>query len=157
MGPVGVPFDSIQPALQDERRAGGGYDPDGTVKVFTVGMDPKDGSINGNGNGNGNEIRYFFCKGEVAPQVHVERSGKGGEIRLYVHFNNVCTFRLLSGEEVCRILQVSRSFLKRLAARGDLRSYKIGRLRRFLLEDVLEYLGSRGIFSAGNSRSGKPQ
>jgi len=116
-------------------------------------MDPKDGSANGDGK----EIRYFFCKGEVAPRVHVERNGSGGEIRLYIHFNNVCTFRLLSGKEVCRILQVSRSFLKRLTAGGDLKSYKIGRLRRFLLEDVLEYLGSRGIFCAGNCRTGKPQ
>lgn len=49
--------------------------------------------------------------------------------------------RMLSPRDVCGMLKISRSSLTRLVRSHEVDSYKIGRLRRFLLEDVLHYLG----------------
>jgi excisionase family DNA binding protein len=48
--------------------------------------------------------------------------------------------RLLKPEEVTQILRISRSYLNGLVGKGTLKSYKVGRLRRFMLDDVLSYL-----------------
>lgn len=152
-GPVGIPFDSIRPVPPADGPGNGSALPSESVKVFTVSIDSQPGIVDGDGG----EVRYFFCKGNRGLRVHAEKDGDGREIKLYLHFNNICTFRLLDGKEVCRILQVSRSFLKRLTARGELRGCKIGRMRRYLLEDVLEYVSSKGVFMSGDSGSGKPQ
>jgi excisionase family DNA binding protein len=50
--------------------------------------------------------------------------------------------KMLCSKEVCSMLEVSRSFLRKMVRTGRIDSYKIGRLRRFLLEDVLHYLSS---------------
>jgi excisionase family DNA binding protein len=152
-GPLGISFGSIRPAPPVDGPNGGNSLPNEKIKVFTIAMEPQPGVKDGDGE----EIRYFFCMGNEGLRVHAEKDGDGQEIKLYLHFNNVCTFRLLDGKEVCQILQVSRSFLKRLTARGELKGYKIGRMRRFLLEDVLEYVGSKGIFAGGSSEGGNPQ
>jgi len=152
-GPLEMPFETVRPAQPDDRPGDGKYFPGEKTKVYNIRMEPQAGVAGGYGE----EIRYFFSRGDQGLRVHAEKDGNGRDIRLHLHFNTVCLFRLLDGREVCRILQVSRSFLKRLTARGELKSYKIGRLRRFLLEDVLEYLGSRGIFADGNPSTGKPQ
>jgi excisionase family DNA binding protein len=44
------------------------------------------------------------------------------------------------------MLQVSRSFLQKLVHGNKIKSYKLGRMRRFLLEDILEYLSSEVDF-----------
>jgi excisionase family DNA binding protein len=49
---------------------------------------------------------------------------------------------LLTMEQVGQMLQVSKSFLLRLVRGKRIRSYKFGRLRRFLLTDVIDYLSS---------------
>jgi len=36
--------------------------------------------------------------------------------------------------------QISKSFLRKLIRTRRIKSYKLGRLRRFSLEDILEYL-----------------
>ena len=48
--------------------------------------------------------------------------------------------RMLRCWQVCQMLQISRSFLQKLIHENKIKSYKIGRLRRFILEDVLNYL-----------------
>ncbi len=50
--------------------------------------------------------------------------------------------KMLSPKEVCGMLEVSKSFLRKLVRTRQIDSYKIGRLRRFLVEDVLHYLSS---------------
>jgi excisionase family DNA binding protein len=50
--------------------------------------------------------------------------------------------KMLCSKEVCTMLEISRSFLRKMVRTGQIDSYKIGRLRRFLLEDVLHYLSS---------------
>ena len=56
-------------------------------------------------------------------------------------FKTVPPVTMLSVTDVCRMLAVSPSFLRRLAKSGRMKSYKIGRLRRFLLDDILDYMG----------------
>jgi excisionase family DNA binding protein len=48
--------------------------------------------------------------------------------------------RMLRCTQVCQMLQISRSFLQKLIQQNEINSYKIGRLRRFILEDILNYL-----------------
>lgn len=56
------------------------------------------------------------------------------------HFRESDTVQLLKTKEVCHMLQVSSSFLMKLVKGKRLKSYKLGRLRRFSLEDILNYL-----------------
>lgn len=50
------------------------------------------------------------------------------------------TLKLLTMEQVGQMLQLSRSFLVRQVRKKRIKSYKFGRLRRFLLSDVIDYL-----------------
>ncbi len=72
--------------------------------------------------------------------VHVERS-EDGKIAFNFYFKQVYFARMLTRSDVCSMLQISRSFLSKLVKSGSLTSYKIGRLRRFSLEDILARLG----------------
>jgi excisionase family DNA binding protein len=65
-----------------------------------------------------------------------------GRISLNYHFNDSLLLRMLSSNQVCQMLQISRSFLQKIINEKKLNSYKLGRMRRFLLEDILEYLSS---------------
>ncbi len=47
---------------------------------------------------------------------------------------------LVTIDEACAILHVSRRTMNRLLARGDLRSFKIGKLVRISPKDIAEYL-----------------
>ena len=50
------------------------------------------------------------------------------------------TLKMLTASQVGQMLQISRSFLIRLVKAKKIKSYKFGRLRRFLLTDVIDYL-----------------
>jgi excisionase family DNA binding protein len=63
-----------------------------------------------------------------------------GRIVLNLHLKYAYGTRMLTGPAVGEMLQISRGMVARLVRDGRLKSYKIGRLRRFLLEDVLEYI-----------------
>lgn len=65
-----------------------------------------------------------------------------GRISLNYHFNDSMVLRMLSPNQVCQMLQISRSFLQKIINDKKLNSYKLGRMRRFLLEDILEYLSN---------------
>lgn len=65
-----------------------------------------------------------------------------GRISLNYHFNDSMVLRMLSPNQVCQMLQISRSFLQKIINEKKLNSYKLGRMRRFLLEDILEYLSN---------------
>lgn len=56
-------------------------------------------------------------------------------------FKKVYDVRMLSPKDVCIMLKVSRRFLTKLVSSGKIDSYRLGRLRRFLLDDILTYLG----------------
>jgi excisionase family DNA binding protein len=61
-------------------------------------------------------------------------------IVLKLEFNAIPPLRLLKVEEVTRMLGISKSYLLKTIQQGKLRSYKFGRLRRIMLEDLLSYL-----------------
>lgn len=56
------------------------------------------------------------------------------------HFGEADSMKLLKTKETCRMLQVSTSFLMKLVREKKIKSYKLGRLRRFAFQDVLDYL-----------------
>ena len=64
----------------------------------------------------------------------------GGQTSLNFHFGDADSMKLLKTREACRMLQVSTSFLMKLVREKKLKSYKLGRLRRFSFQDVLNYL-----------------
>lgn len=63
-----------------------------------------------------------------------------GHIIFNFSFDKVDIEKMLKTEHVCQMLQVSKSFLWKLVKEKALRSYKMGRLRRFSLRDILVYL-----------------
>jgi excisionase family DNA binding protein len=69
-------------------------------------------------------------------QVDVER-GENGSVVFHFHLQN---HMMLNPVQVCRMMQISRSLLNRMILEKKIKSYKIGRLRRFFLNDILENL-----------------
>jgi excisionase family DNA binding protein len=63
-----------------------------------------------------------------------------GQTFLNFHFGDADSMKLLKSKEACQMLQVSTSFLMKLVRDKKLKSYKLGRLRRFSFQDVLDYL-----------------
>ncbi len=68
------------------------------------------------------------------------REQADGQINLSFYFDRVNTLRLLKASQVCEMLQISRSYLGKLIRTKKLKSYKIGGLRRFALEDIIDFL-----------------
>lgn len=50
------------------------------------------------------------------------------------------SINMLTYDQVCQMLQISKSLVKKLVRQKKIASYKVGRLRRFSLDDVLAYL-----------------
>ena len=57
--------------------------------------------------------------------------------------------RLLKPPEAALFLAVSERTVKRLTARGELPHVRVGRLMRFVLEDLLAYVASQRRWSDG--------
>jgi len=74
-----------------------------------------------------------------------------GQLAINFRFNDSLLLRMLAPNQVCQMLQVSRSFLQKLVHEKKINSYKLGRMRRFLLEDILEYLSNDAQFSQLNN------
>jgi excisionase family DNA binding protein len=68
-----------------------------------------------------------------------------GQIVFNLHLKQVQRADMLDSKKVCQMLQISKSFLARLIQTERIKSYKLGRLRRFLLEDILEYLSKSEV------------
>jgi excisionase family DNA binding protein len=65
-----------------------------------------------------------------------------GKTAFNFHFKPVYTTRMLNTRDVALMLQISNSMLYRLIKEKAIKSYKVGQLRRFLLEDVVQYLSN---------------
>lgn len=65
---------------------------------------------------------------------------KNGQIVFNFHLDKENTKDLLKTKQVCQKLQISQSFLLKLVKEKKIKSYKIGRLRRFSIEDVMDYV-----------------
>ena len=57
-----------------------------------------------------------------------------------LHLPDALASEIAHPQELSEMLGVSRRTVSKLAPAGVLKSYKIGRLRRFSVEDVIEYL-----------------
>jgi len=73
-----------------------------------------------------------------------------GRLCFNYRFSDSLMIRMLAPNQVCQMLQVSRSFLQKIVHENKLKSYKLGRMRRFLLEDILEYLSNDAEFTQYN-------
>ncbi len=78
-------------------------------------------------------------------------TGKSAPIFLNLHFGEGSLQKMLTAKDICQMLQVSRHTLDKLVKTGRIKSYRIGRLRRFSAEDVMEYLACG--FETGSLRS----
>ncbi len=85
-------------------------------------------------------FKLFMGAEADGSRVGIKRS-EDGEITFNFYFKQVYLSRMLTCSDVCDMLQVSKALLNRLVKQGKLKSYKIGRLRRFSLEDVFAHLG----------------
>ena len=86
-------------------------------------------------------IKVLLSGAKKDPSLDI-KINPDGRISLNYHFNDSLILRMLSPNQVCQMLQISRSFLQKIINEKKLNSYKLGRMRRFLLEDILEYLSS---------------
>ena len=84
-------------------------------------------------------IRDLLIGKIIDPAIYL-KLGPDGRIILNFRLNESSTVRMLRFDQVCQILQISRSFLQKLVHEKTLKSYKLGRLRRFAMEDILDYL-----------------
>jgi excisionase family DNA binding protein len=84
-------------------------------------------------------IRDLLSGRRSDPSLYLKRS-PDGRIILNFYLHESPTVHMLRFDQVCQILQISRSFLQKLVHKKTLKSYKLGRLRRFEMEDILDYL-----------------
>jgi excisionase family DNA binding protein len=84
-------------------------------------------------------IKYFL-EGESSGVSLDMQKQRDGQIVFNFQFKKVDTVKMLKPVHVCQMLLISRSSLMNLVKSNKMRSYKIGRLRRFLLQDILDYL-----------------
>jgi excisionase family DNA binding protein len=84
-------------------------------------------------------VKYFLDGEAKGVSLDVQHDHEG-QIVFNFQFTKADTVRMLKSEHVCQMLQISHTLLMKLARAGKIKSYKIGRLRRFLLEDILTYL-----------------
>jgi len=85
-------------------------------------------------------FKLLLGAGTDGSGVNVERTEEGNVVFNF-YFRQVYFAKMLTSADVCSMLQISKAFLSRLVRDGGLKSYKIGRLRRFSLEDILAHLG----------------
>ena len=92
----------------------------------------------------------YFLNGDASGVSLDKHKRKDGQIIFNFQFRKVETVKMLKTVHVCQMLQISKSSLMNLVKAKKIKSYKIGRLRRFLLQDILDYLSkSEELF--GNS------
>jgi excisionase family DNA binding protein len=65
---------------------------------------------------------------------------QGDPLVIKFQFAAMIPLRLLKSREVMQMLRISKNYLSKVVREGKLKSYKIGKLRRFLLDDILSYL-----------------
>ena len=93
-------------------------------------------------------VKYFLEGESRGVSLDVQKDLEG-RIVFKFQFKKADTVKMLKTKHVCQMLQVSESLLVKLIRAKEIRSYKIGRLRRFLLEDILDYFSkSEEVFSS---------
>jgi excisionase family DNA binding protein len=94
------------------------------------------------------EYVKYFLDGESSGVSLDMQKHTDGQIIFNFQFKKVETVRMLKSKHVCQMLQIGNTSLMNLVKAKKIKSYKIGRLRRFLLQDILDYLSrSEEIFT----------
>jgi excisionase family DNA binding protein len=94
-----------------------------------------------------------FLNGAASKGFEVTKD-RDGAIVFKFEFESTLPVRLLKVEEVTQMLRISKGYLTKIIRQGELKSYRFGRLRRILLNDVLSYLeGSRELADARQEES----
>ncbi|MBM4055186.1 MAG: helix-turn-helix domain-containing protein [Planctomycetes bacterium] len=68
------------------------------------------------------------------------RQQSAGQIIFKFYLEKPDSLKMLKPRQVCQMLQISKSYLKKLVLNQKIKSYKLGKLRRFSMDDVLDYL-----------------
>ncbi len=117
-------------------------------QMISFNLTPEQGKLLRSGN-----FAQYLTNGISSGAALSVQQHEDGEICLNFHFDRVNTLRMLKSGHVCAMLQISKSFLMKLVKEQKIKSYKIGRLRRFSLEDVLEYLTENGELANSEKQS----
>ncbi|HYA14794.1 MAG TPA: helix-turn-helix domain-containing protein [Syntrophales bacterium] len=94
-------------------------------------------------------VKYFLNGESSGVSLDINKQ-KDGQIIFNFQFRKVETVKMLKTDHVCQMLQISKSSLMNLVNSKKIKSYKIGRLRRFLLQDILDYLSRSEEFVASS-------
>lgn len=70
---------------------------------------------------------------------------ENGTVVFNFHLDLDRDFEMFKPNQVCQMMQISRTLLNRMVHENKIKSYKIGRLRRFNLKDIFEALNQRLI------------
>ncbi|MBI4767338.1 MAG: helix-turn-helix domain-containing protein [Deltaproteobacteria bacterium] len=70
---------------------------------------------------------------------------ENGSVVFNFHLDLDRDFEMFKPNQVCQMMQISRTLLNRMVHENRIKSYKIGRLRRFSLKDILETLNQKLI------------
>jgi excisionase family DNA binding protein len=84
-------------------------------------------------------VKYFLNGDSTGVSLDIHKHTEG-QIIFNFQFKKVDIVRMLKAKHVCQMLQISNGLLMSLVKAKKIRSYRLGRLRRFLLQDVLDYL-----------------
>ena len=95
-------------------------------------------------------IKELLSGAKSDPALDIKLTADG-RLCFNYRFKDSLMVRMLAPNQVCQMLQVSRSFLQKIVHENKLKSYKLGKMRRFLLEDILEYLSSDAEFTQFNN------
>jgi excisionase family DNA binding protein len=121
------------PAVHDERYRS---ERDGVAMDRTVGLTLTEQQMNALGS---NPHLMSLLNGKFTGGIEtIEHQGE--HLVIQFQFASMIPFRLLKSSEVLQMLRISRNYLSKIVNEGKLKSYKIGKLRRFLLNDILSYL-----------------
>jgi excisionase family DNA binding protein len=71
---------------------------------------------------------------------HAELNYRDEPITIKFECEPLAPVRLLMSEDVMQMLRISNGFLRTIVRDGKLKSYKVGKGRRYMLEDILAYL-----------------
>ena len=129
------------------------------VEKESVTLDESDGNINETISINLTPDQYDLVKSSQYVKYFLDGESSGvsldmqkhtdGQIIFNFQFKKVETVRMLKSKHVCQMLQISIKSLMNLVKSKKIKSYKIGRLRRFLLQDILDYLSrSEEVFTS---------
>ena len=85
-------------------------------------------------------LRARLEREEIAGVHLYLAGGREAQATLSLSFKSRGAVQLLTAAQVCEMLRISTSTLGKLVRNGALPCYRLGRLRRFQMEEVLDFL-----------------